>query len=84
MSKTICWRGFACHWEREKFLDVFDLIDKMMRLPESMQAELEVQQQILDGRCEMAWKRLFEERAAEELERWCLAVLSARNIDDVF
>jgi hypothetical protein len=49
-----------------------------------MQAELEVQQRILDGRCEMAWKRLFEERAAEALERWCLAVLSARTIDDVF
>jgi len=32
----------------------------------------------------MAWKRLFEERAAEALERWCLAVLSARTIDDVF
>ena len=121
----------ACGWARKKFLDVFDLVDRMMTLPEPLQAELAAQQQILDGRREMAWKYLWQERAEQlgeargeargdarglealkkmvcdllearfgplddgtrqkvqaasqdELQRWCLAVVSARTIDEVF
>lgn len=49
----------ACGWPRKKFLDAFDLIDRMMALPPSLQAELEAQQQFFDGRHEMAWKYLW-------------------------
>lgn len=142
----------SCRWTEQKFRDVFDLIDRMMRLPKTLQDAVEKQQDLLDGRHEMAWKYLWEERAEErglqrgiaagleqglqegrqrglqegrqegehegrllamrkmlcahlaqrfgqfdevagrrieaasieDLERWCLAVVSARTIDEVF
>jgi len=135
-------------WEQPKFRDVYDLIDRMMSLPKILQERIEKQQDLLEGRNEMAWKYLWEERAEqrgeargqaigevrgealgqargevrgeargrletmrsvvcdllevrfgqveddvrqkvsagslEELQRWCLAVVTARSIDEVF
>jgi hypothetical protein len=126
----------SCGWQQQKFLDVYDLIDRMMSLPDALQAELVGLQQIAMGRCDMAWVTLWEQRllargmqegrqegwqegrqegrvealrqilisqlatrfgppgedvrrrveaaGLEELERWCLAVVTARTIDEVF
>lgn len=60
----------ACDWDRKKFTDVYDLIDRMMSLPEALQADLEYQQNLLSGRNHMAWVTLFEQRAEKRgLER---------------
>ena len=55
-------------WEQPKFRDVYDLIDRMMGLPRALQEEIEKQQQIFDGRREMAWKYLWQERAEQRGE----------------
>ena len=55
----------SCCWTEQKFRDVFDLVDRMMKLPKVLQDKVEKQQGFLDGRYDMAWKYLWEERAEE-------------------
>lgn len=55
----------SCNWESKKFRDVFDLIDRMMSLPQALQDVVNEQQDFLERGPEMAWKYLWEERAEE-------------------
>jgi hypothetical protein len=55
----------SCGWDEQKYRDVVDLINRMMKLPEVLQDMVEKQQDFLNGRREMAWKYLWEERAEE-------------------
>jgi hypothetical protein len=55
----------SCAWDRKKLCDVFDLINRMMRLPKALQDLVDEEQKLFEGGAEMAWKYLWEERAEE-------------------